>query len=306
MTNLPEAFVSRVSGAYGEKGIAWLQNLPKLLQTAENRWQLTDLHQFPNLAYNYVATARDATGKSVVFKAGVPGGEFLTEPAALRHFDGCGMVRLLKSDDELGLMLLEHLLPGANLAENIDEETATNAFIHVLNRLKKSPSTETVFPSVSDWAGGFKRLRDKFGTGANAMPARTLDRAEDLMTELISSSGPAYLLHGDLHHWNILSAQREPWLAIDPKGVLGELEYEVGAWLRNPFPQLLQSVHPERLISNRVDMLAERLRFDRERLLGWGYCQSVLAGVWSYVEGLDEWRNWIHCAGIFKTLFSGL
>ena len=76
---------------------------------------------------------------------------------------------------------------------------------------------------------------------------------------------PPVVLHGDLHHFNILAAERQPWLAIDPKGVVGEPVYETGALLRNPWPDLLSLPDPGRILARRVDQLAEELGFDRAR-----------------------------------------
>ena len=105
---------------------------------------------------------------------------------------------------------------------------------------------------------------------------------------LASSAGPV-LLHGDLHHENILSAARQPWLAIDPKGVCGEPAYEVGALLRNPMPRLLDHPAPARLLARRLDLLAEVLGIDRRRLAAWGYAQAVLSAWWSLE---DHGRGW--------------
>jgi streptomycin 6-kinase len=104
------------------------------------------------------------------------------------------------------------------------------------------------------------------------------------------------LLHGDLHHWNILSAKRAPWLAIDPKGVIGELAYETGAWIRNPFPELLKWPNPGKTLSRRMDQFAMELALDRERILGWSFYQAVLAAWWSYEDGDQDWENWLAVA----------
>jgi streptomycin 6-kinase len=109
-------------------------------------------------------------------------------------------------------------------------------------------------------------------------------------------------LHGDLHHGNILAAERQPWLALDPKGMIGEAAYEVGALLRNPMPRLLRESQPGRILARRVDQLAEALGFDRSRLLGWGTAQAVLAGWWSYEDHGHGWEPWIACADFLAAL----
>jgi streptomycin 6-kinase len=111
-----------------------------------------------------------------------------------------------------------------------------------------------------------------------------------------------FLLHGDLHHWNILSTDRELWLAIDPKGVLGEPAYEVGAWLRNPFPQILTFDQPRKVIARRLDQFADQLTLARDRMLGWGIAQAVLASWWSFEDEGDDWDSWLAYAGIISAV----
>jgi len=95
------------------------------------------------------------------------------------------------------------------------------------------------------------------------------------------------LLHGDLHQENILAARRQPWLAIDPKGLIGEPAYETGALLRNSLPDLLKMPQARRVLARRVDQLSEELGLDRERIRGWGIAQAVLS-VWWGIEDEDK------------------
>jgi streptomycin 6-kinase len=235
---------------------------------------------------------------------GVPNREFSTEIDSLHHFGGHGAVRLIEADADAGLMLLERLVPGVPLQRTQDDDLATSIFAQVMRRLKKSSPGNHSFPSVADWAKGFERLRDQFDGRTGPFPEPAIDRAEGLVSEFLESMSDVVVLHGDLHHWNILSAEREPWLALDPKGVMGEHEYEVGAWLRNPFPQILDMPKPKDVIARRVGQLAEELGFDRCRLLGWAYFQAVLAGVWSHEDGINDWTGWLACADHFAYLLS--
>ena len=135
------------------------------------------------------------------------------------------------------------------------------------------------------------------------MPEALVADAEGLFGELIGSMAEPVLLHGDLHHDNILAAQREPWLAIDPKGLVGEPAYEVGALLRNPhLRRLVAAPNVEQTMARRVAQLSEELSLDRERIRGWGLAQAVLSA-WSSIEdhGLG-WEPAIACAEILAAL----
>jgi streptomycin 6-kinase len=109
-------------------------------------------------------------------------------------------------------------------------------------------------------------------------------------------------LHGDLHHDNLLSATRMPYVAIDPKGVLGEPAYEIGAFLRNPLPDFLARENPHKLMERRVDMTVEYLGFDRQRIIGWGFAQAVLSAVWCDEDGVDCGAEVIQVAEILTHL----
>ena len=122
-----------------------------------------------------------------------------------------------------------------------------------------------------------------------------------LYDELIASSSAPVLLHADLHHWNILAAEREPWLALDPKGVVGEPAYEVGALLRNPIPDIATFLM-RRDPGRRIDQLAELLGFDRQRLIGWGIAQVVLSATWDIDDSLFGWEGWIGAADVLAGL----
>lgn len=118
----------------------------------------------------------------------------------------------------------------------------------------------------------------------------------DLIMINQAEAAETVVLHGDLHHGNILSAERQPWLAIDPKGVTGEPAYETGALLRNPYPDLLQAPEPERILSRRADQLAGQLDFDRQRIVAWALAQCVLAGWFQFEDHGSGWEWWMSCA----------
>ena len=101
----------------------------------------------------------------------------------------------------------------------------------------------------------------------------------------LASMDTPVLLHGDLHHWNILSAERHPWIAIDPKGVVGEPAYEVGALLRNKVDARPGGPSPSAIVRRRVDILSEELGIHRDRLLGWGLAQAILSAWWDIEDG---------------------
>lgn len=270
---------------------AWLDRLTGIATDVERRWSLTPGQPFARLSYNYVVPVACADGTPAVLKLSFPGDkEFRTEAVALRIFDGRGVVWMLRLDLEGGAMLLERCEPGSTLARVTDDGEATSAAAGVLRRLWRpvGGGPEHPFPRVSDWARGFERLRRRYGGGTGPMPATLVGEAEGTFEGLLRTQAGPVLLHGDFHHDNVLSSRREGWLAVDPKGVVGEPAYDAATLLREP-PDLIRAPDARRKIEQRLHQLSEELAFPRERLRGWAFAQAVLAAFWGLEDSGRVW-----------------
>ncbi len=219
---LPADFTQRMIDVYEDEGRAWLEQLPDLIARYEQQWNVRAEPPFP-LSYNYVAPATRADGTPVVLKLGVPGSVIAQEIAALRHYDGHGIVQLLAANEENSAMLIERLLPGTTLAPLAlaDDEQATMIAAGVMQQLWRPITPGHPFPTIEDWGQGLQRLRTEFNGGTGPFPTRLVEMAETLFAELLVSQAAPELLHGDLNHYNIMEAERQPWLALDPQGVVG-------------------------------------------------------------------------------------
>lgn len=281
---LQSSFQRRIVDVYGDEGRRWLDALPQTTDECARRWRLRIERPF-HLSYNYVAPATRDDGSRFVLKIGVPGAENAHEIAALQHYDGMGCVRLLDADAARGAMLLERAEPGTTLADLAYDGDATRIAATVMRALRKTPPADYAFPSAGDWA---VQLLAPNPDTLGPLPPRLVAKAQRLYGDLLASSGPYVLLHGDLHHGNVLRHGNE-WVAIDPKGVVGEPAYECGALLFNPLPQIASWPDLPRVLARRIDILVDALGFDRDRIVGWGIARAVLSAVWSY-EG--HGRGW--------------
>jgi streptomycin 6-kinase len=175
--------------------------------------------------HSYVAPA----GQDAVLKVTPPEDDESDEEAeALELWAGDGAVRLLRRDRERRALLLEWARPGDDLA-GVDEDEATAIAVALAVRLWKRGLTpgQTPFRSVHDHVPGWLAH-----VGAPAFARELyarLERRDDT------------LVHGDFHHHNVLRSARG-WLAIDPKPMLGEPEYDVASFLWNPLPTRLRHV----------------------------------------------------------------
>jgi streptomycin 6-kinase len=299
-----KTFQRNIIGLYGDRGKLWLDQLPELLKEFEQKLDINIHQSFDNLSFNYVAPCTLADGKHAVFKCVVPNKELTTEIAALKHFNGNGCAKLINSDPESRWVIIERLEPGALLSSVKNDEIATRTFVNVMQQLHKSIELDDEFPTIETWLKGFERLHQEFNGGTGPFPKELVDYAEKLSKELLQSSSKRVLLHGDLHHYNILSSKRDFWLAIDPKGVIGEPEYEVGAFMKNPMPGLMFLNNVEELLVRRIDIIAEMTGFDRQRLLAWAFVKAILTAWWCYEGKIDGIKILLPYAEILKSLIN--
>jgi streptomycin 6-kinase len=278
----PAAFTRNVVGNWGEDGRRWLERLPALVEDVAVEWGLTVGSPYP-LSFNYVAPARRADGLGVVLKLGLAtAGHVAREADTLGFFGGRGAVEVVRRDDSRGALLLERAEPGHTLRTLVRErdEEATAVLIDLMRRLHRPAPDGLVLEELSERVADFDGYLARF-PGAGPLPRPLVEQARELWVDLCASAGQRVVLHGDLHHENVLAAGREPWLAIDPHGVIGDPGYEVGPVLYNPFdgdePVL-------KLVPARVEQFADGLAMPVDRVAAWGFVQAVLSEVWD-VEG---------------------
>jgi streptomycin 6-kinase len=197
----------------------------------------------------------------------------------LEAFRGEGMIRPLEYT--AGAVLLPRLRPGHDLSllciEGRDEE-ATDILASLMQRMASAPANLAGVRSVDRLQPEFAQYRN----GADGfIPASYVDRAEELFAELCRTQRNVRLLHGDLHHYNVLFDTDSGWAVIDPWGARGEIEFEVGAALRNPVdvPALLGNPS---VIERRLRTYEAQLKLNPDRALKWAFAMTVLGILWPF------------------------
>lgn len=214
----------------------------------------------------------------VVLKLPRPDSDEVQQKEMLRHFNGSGAIRVIDSDGHV--VLLERLNPGRHLIELAKagrDDEATRIFCQIARLLHSARGSLENFRPVAELASGFDRY---LASGDTGIPAQEVRQARELYLSMTASQAAPVLLHGDLHHDNILHDDVRGWIAIDPKGYVGEPAYEAGAWLRNP----MQNIHAfasREMIERRAAVMVEELGWNRGRILEWSYAQAILSAVWS-------------------------
>jgi streptomycin 6-kinase len=243
----------------------WRADRDRLVRECAARWELVVGVPYRGPHVAFVAPARTASGTTVVLKVQFPHRECVHEAEALRRWDGAGAVRLLDTDPEHDALLLEHVVPGGSLTAG--EPDAVGVLAGLLHRLWV-PAAEP-FTRLADEAARWHEHLGRPGHVAGLDPA-LVGHARRLLAELGPTGDESVLLHQDLHGGNVLRATREPWLAIDPKPLVGERAFAVA-----PIVRSVELGHDRDAVLHRLDRLCADLALDRDRALGWTVAQTI-------------------------------
>jgi len=288
--DLPEKFKRNTIDLCGESGNQWLKSLPQIIEEIECNWSLKAEKPFKNLSYNYVAPCVCLDGGEAVLKIALPldHPEIFNETRFLRMANGNGAVKLLQSDKSRRAILLEKLTPGENLKEVCcrDEARAVEIAIPIARRLLKTPPPNTGFRTLEEW---FNNFFEK-AAGTN-FPSEYQNKARGFYEQLNSNFSHKFIIHGDFHHENILSATREAFLAIDPKGIVGDIGYEIAVFLNNHLWWLAAEQNLREKLNDAVRRFSEAFEIEPHDLRKWAYLQMVLSSWWTFDENGENWES---------------
>jgi streptomycin 6-kinase len=264
-----------------DAGRDWLAALPGVLAEVAADWSLRVGRPYDGSKVSLVLPATLPDGSRAVLKLQFPDREAEHEAAALRIWNGDGVVRLLAHDEARSALLIEHCSPGDHLAS--DPEAAMPVFIDLLPRLWR-PVTDP-FARLDDearrWA---EHLEPAWERAGRPCERRLVDAARDTLLALAADpTTEQVLLHQDLHSYNVLSADRQPWLVIDPKPLIGERAFAVAPVVRDH-----ELGHSRRQLRHRLDRLSAELDVDRERARRWAFGQTM---VWALRGGAGMPRH---------------
>lgn len=254
----------------------WLAALPETIRDFMQRWRISVDAPFAHayVSCSWVAPATLQDGTPAVLKVGMPHMEAEQEIDGLQFWDGDGAVKLLESDLSRNAMLLERCEPGVPLF-SIPETEQDVVVTALLKRLWKKPPPNTFRPLsalIAYWSDETRRASDKWSDPA------LVNGGLRMFAALFADTSDAVLLATDLHAGNVLRAQREPWLMIDPKPFVGDPAYDVTQHLINCEQRLLADPHG---LVRRVADLAE---VDAQRVRKWLFARAA-------AEPRDDWSG---------------
>ena len=287
---LPQRLIDFAIGQFAEEGKAWLQRLPDLLERCRARWGLTLGPTSEEIKINYVGFAELPSGEEVVLKVGVPHRDFSTEMEALAIYAGRGINRLIDKDEELNAMLLERIRPGNMLVHSPGKREQTEAAARIMLDLQSvPPPSGHSLPHFSEW------MESAFGDANNcADPERArpyveqFPRVRAVIAQFMKPSEPQRLLHGDLHHFNILKDDRRGWIAIDPKGVIGASCLDIGRFIGNAIDDDVSRAEKRQQVIDALEVFSEILEESFERVCLGAFCDKVIGSSWGLADPPDE------------------
>lgn len=286
MIQVPKELAASHDTFYPESGREWIAKLPALAASYLERWELTLDGEPMHGMVGLVLPVLRADGTPAALKLQPIDEEHLGEGTALRVWDGQGAARLLADAEEANSSML--------LLERLDEDRPLSALpditqaLQVIGELLVRLNAHQAPPEI-------RRLSDVINKMLEYLPQaltvltdpderRMMQTWADVVRDVAEEPGDR-LLHWDLHYDNVLAAEREPWLAIDPKPLAGDPGFELLPALHNRWEEIVHTGDVARAVRRRFDQMTEVLELDRQRATGWSIARVLQNSLWDVEDG---------------------
>lgn len=279
---LNPTFVSNIHAIYGQPGILWINKLPEIIQQLAEQWNFQFIKPAPDLSYNFVGVVKmNDHADTGILKIAFENTRLATEVSWLNNMQHCAP-KLYAYDKNHNAFLMEHLIPGNSLKTMVvagKDDQATKIICETIRQLQSQESSASTFTHLSELIKSLDILDNKYHP-------KLLSQAKSWFHELTSDRTHDVILHGDLHHGNILS-NGSGWKSIDPHGYTGDPAAEVGAMIRNPFDCFPTHKSLSKIIERRLHIMSDELPFDSQKIKQWAFCITVLSAAWTVQDHKD-------------------
>lgn len=295
MIELPAAV--RAMAGRGPDWADWVRRLPAIAVDMLARWRLRPDGPPMHGHCSLVLPVRTADGAAAVLKISFPDDESEHEHVVLRRWAGAAAVRLLSADPHRRAMLLERL-HGADLTGLTDVDACrVVAGLYRRVHVPAMPPLRTLGSYLRRWNADLAALP----RGA-PIPRRLVEQAAALGADLAAEPATdSRVIHCDLHYANVLAADREPWLVIDPKPVNGDPHYEIAPMLWNRWEELGGDVREG--VRRRFHTLVDAAGFDEDRARAWVVVRMVHNAMWALQDGPRADPGWLTtCISVAKAV----
>ncbi|MFE3190249.1 aminoglycoside phosphotransferase family protein [Nocardia sp. NPDC059240] len=297
--SLPPNVAESIAKYFGERGPVWLAALPGMVEERCRAWGLEIIGEsFGGGTHSWVAPVRRTDGSVAVLKVPVVDEENCGEATGLYCYGGEGAVRLFEYDAETGAMLLEWARPGTELlyqpgfpslegrAENVGKvELACRLYSRLRREAVGVPDGFPELPTAAGMVAGWERMfLEPEDEVAEVIPGRLLERAAERCAELAVPEGPLLVVNRDTHLGNIVAAEREPWLLIDPKAYLGEAAFDAGFLVMIQVQSEWTPEHARAVVGR----TAAALDVAPDRAQAWAFMRAMEEIVWTIEDEEPE------------------
>ncbi|WP_107657334.1 aminoglycoside phosphotransferase family protein [Nocardia suismassiliense] len=282
--DVPAALAASHSAHDGASGRAWIAALPALAAGFLDRWALRLDAPARHGMVSLVLPVIQADGTPAALKLQPVNEENVGEPLGLRGWNGDGAVRLLDHDPDTGTLLLERLDAARPLSSVTDDRAALRILAELLARLVAAPAPAGLRQLADIAAAMLEQVPRTVAALPDPAERQLVRTCASAVAELVDQPGDR-LLHWDLHFDNILAAEREPWLAIDPKPLAGDPAFELLPALSNRWEEMVATGDTARAVRYRFDLLTEALGLDRRRAAGWTLGRVLQNAHWDVEDG---------------------
>lgn len=287
-------FKDNILNAYGKKGEKWLNSLPVILKSLVKEWGLSQVIPIPQMNYNFVSYALDVENHPVVLKIGPERKLIEDEAFLLDNYHENTAPILYKKNLEKNALLIQKAIPAFHLSVLYPDQLdfVMDKYVRLIQRLHFLPNDnqKRSFSTFIDWFKSLDHLSPDF------IPKKTIHKVLDIKEKLIYESKNEKLLHGDLHLDNIIQNGKD-WIAIDPKGVIGELEFELANFnfiSKKELPDASSS-----LFKKRITQLANKANISNLKLEDYCFIRCMLSVAW-FIEDRGDYREALYLAELIS------
>ncbi|MDB6096815.1 MAG: streptomycin resistance protein [Francisellaceae bacterium] len=297
--NLNPRFVANIKANYGHMAEEWLNLLPKNISFLANKWQFKLIKTLDSLSCNYLGLIQlNGHNEKAILKMAPIKLSLKLEAYWLKSFNPFTPL-VYHLDEALNALMLEHMVPGTSLKALVQQgqdNLATKIISQVildLHTVKLNPHFK--FPHLSSFSKDLKILQGHIDN-------KLFLKCESLFFKLTRPSQEDRLIHGDLHHDNILN-NGEHWKVIDPHGYIGNPIAEIGPMIFNPVDCFPKTSPLKTILKNRLDILSKLLPYSQKEIKDWALCRALLSAAWDIQASGKIMLNQVEIAQAIDNLY---
>jgi streptomycin 6-kinase len=271
---LPSEFLTYASR--GEEWATWIDGVPRLVSELIAEWDLT-VNAEPMYGFTALVVPVRLGRREAVLKVAWPHEEGQHEILGLQHWHGNGAVQLIRADPRRNALLLEPLHPVDLMGLPVLDACEIVAGLYSQLHVPAPPQLLTLSSYLRRWTDQLERL-----PRSGPLPRRIVDQAVQLGGDLVADPATdGVMIHGDLHYQNVLAADREPWLAIDPKPVSGDPHYEIAPLLWNRWDEIAASGDVREAVRRRFHTVVDLAELDEPKARDWVIVREAHNAMWA-------------------------